>query len=600
MKGISIIATHRLLDQRQNKTTVNNFMNKLIRQRQSKDKIKALTPSAVLNRIYSNRGIQDPAELDYNLTQLLPYHDLKGIDVAVDLLADAIKEQKHILIVGDFDADGATSSALAKLVLSAFGAKQVDYLVPNRFEFGYGLSPELVEVAKGLKPDLIVTVDNGISSLAGVKAARRAGIKVLVTDHHLAGEELPQADAIVNPNQPGDAFSSKNLAGVGVVFYVLLALRANLRACNWFESQGIDEPNLAHYLDIVALGTVADVVPLDSNNRLLVHNGLRLIRAGRCRPGISALLQLAKRQLAKVTATDLGFAVGPRLNAAGRLDDMSIGIECLLAEDEVRARELADMLHSLNSDRQQVEQEMQDEALSKLDEVDWQTSEYAHSVCLYEPHWHQGVVGLLASRIKEKVNKPCIVFANADEISVKGSARSVKEVHIRDALALVDSRHPRLIEKFGGHAMAAGLSLALENLEQFQHAFEQAVTDLLSGKAIEDVIETDGELTAEELTIDTALELAQAGPFGQGFPEPAFEGEFQVLKHRIVGENHLKLTLRKDNETTPVQAIAFRIDVEQWLSQPAQKIRAVYKPDVNDYFNVAELQLLIQYFERLA
>lgn len=574
-------------------------MNKLIRQRQAKDKIQALTSSSVLNRIYSNRGIQDPAELDYNLTQLLPYHALNDIDAAVDLLAVAIKEQQRILIVGDFDADGATSSALAKLVLSAFGAKQVDYLVPNRFEFGYGLSPELLEVAKGLKPDLIVTVDNGISSLAGVKAARRAGIKVLVTDHHLAGEELPQANAIVNPNQPGDTFSSKNLAGVGVVFYVLLALRAYLRECNWFELQRIDEPNLAHYLDIVALGTVADVVPLDSNNRLLVHHGLRLIRAGRCRPGISVLLQLAKRQLAKVTASDLGFAVGPRLNAAGRLDDMSIGIECLLAEDEIRARELADMLHSLNSDRQQVEQEMQDEALSKLDDVDWQASEYAHSVCLYEPHWHQGVVGLLASRIKEKVNKPCIVFANADETSVKGSARSVKEVHIRDALALVDSRHPQLIEKFGGHAMAAGLSLALENLQQFNQAFEQAVTDLLNGKAIEDVIETDGELTSEELTIETALELAQAGPFGQGFPEPAFEGEFQVLNHRIVGENHLKLTLQKDNESTSVQAIAFRIDVEDWLSQPAQKIRAVYKPDVNDYFNVPELQLLIQYFERL-
>lgn len=575
-------------------------MQKLIRQRQLNQEVQALTASSVLNRVYSHRGVEDPDELDYSLSRLQPYHQLKGIDVAVELLFEAISEQKRILIVGDFDADGATSSALTKLVLTDFGAKDVDFLVPNRFEFGYGLSPELVEVAKESAPDLIVTVDNGISSIAGVKAARKHGIKVLVTDHHLAGDELPEADAIVNPNQPGDQFPSKNLAGVGVVFYVLLALRARLREENWFERQSIEEPNLAHYLDIVALGTVADVVPLDANNRLLVHNGLRLIRAGRCRPGISALLQLAKRQLSKVTSMDLGFAVGPRLNAAGRLDDMAIGIECLLAEDKAQANELAEILHSLNSDRQQVEQEMQDEALSKLDEIDLQDSEFAHSICLYEPHWHQGVVGLLASRIKDKVNKPCIVFANADDNSVKGSARSVKEVHIRDALALVDSRHPQLIDKFGGHAMAAGLSLALDNLESFQKAFEQAVTDLLKGKAIEDVIETDGELKPEELTINTAVELSNAGPFGQGFPEPAFDGEFEVLNHRIVGENHLKLTLRNPQQQNAVQAIAFRIDVEDWLSQPASKIRAVYKPDINDYYSVPELQLLIQHFERLA
>lgn len=575
-------------------------MQKRIRQRQPKDSIKPLTTSSVLNRVYSHRGIEDASELDYSLHHLLPYNQLTGIDIAVDLLVEAMYQQQRILIVGDFDADGATSSALSKLVLTDFGASHVDFLVPNRFEFGYGLSPELVDVAKQFRPDLIVTVDNGISSIAGVKAAQEAGIKVLVTDHHLAGDELPEADAIVNPNQPGDTFPSKNLAGVGVVFYVLLALRARLRELGWFEKQQIAEPNLAHYLDIVALGTVADVVPLDTNNRLLVHNGLRLIRAGRCRPGISALLQLAKRQLAKVTATDLGFAVGPRLNAAGRLDDMSIGIECLLAEEKNRANELAEILHSLNSDRQQVEQEMQDEALSKLEEMDWHVGEFAHSVCLYEPHWHQGVVGLLASRIKDKVNKPCIVFANADDSNVKGSARSVKEVHIRDALALIDSRHPKLIDKFGGHAMAAGLSLSLDNLKAFQQAFEQAVTDLLNGKAIEDVIETDGELAEEELSIETAVQLAQAGPFGQGFPEPAFDGEFEVLNHRIVGENHLKLTLRSPEQENAVQAIAFRIDVEDWLSQPANRIRAVYKPDINDYFNVPELQLLIQYFERLA
>lgn len=557
----------------------------------------SLTGSSLLNRVYANRGIRSNEELNYSLAELEPYHSLKGIDEAVELLWQSLNQQEKVLIVGDFDADGATSSALAKLVLTQFGMK-VDYLVPNRFDYGYGLSPELVDVAKERQPDLIITVDNGISSIAGVKKAKEAGIKVLVTDHHLAGETLPEADAIVNPNQPGDRFPSKNLAGVGVVFYLLLAFRARLRAEGWFEQHNVAELNLAHYLDIVALGTVADVVPLDRNNRILVHHGLKLIRSMKCRLGIIELLRLTKRDPLKIKSTDLGFAVGPRLNAAGRLDDMSLGIECLMTESVEEAQELAQVLHSLNSDRQQVEQEMQDEALAQVDAMDFDGTESSYSLCLYEPHWHQGVVGLVASRLKDRTYRPCIVFANADEKMVKGSGRSVKEVHIRDALALVDSQNPGLIDKFGGHAMAAGLSLAKNKLEAFQAAFEQAVKDILGNKRMENIIETDGALLADEYTLHNAQVLAQAGPFGQGFVEPSFDDEFEVLDKRIVGENHLKLTLKKEGCSQPIPAIAFRVEPAVW-SGPVKRIRAVFRPDINDYYQ-AELQLIISHLEAIS
>ena len=564
-----------------------------IRRRQS-EQYPTLTDSPLLDRVYANRGVETRDELNYKLSELEPYHSLKGIEKAVELLWHSLNHKEKVLIVGDFDADGATSSALAKLVLTKLGM-EVDYLVPNRFDYGYGLSPELVEVAKESNPDLIITVDNGISSLAGVKVAQEAGIKVLVTDHHLAGDELPQADAIVNPNQPGDQFPSKNLAGVGVVFYVLLAFRAYLREQNWFEESAIEEPNLAHYLDLVALGTVADVVPLDKNNRILVHHGLKLIRGMKCRPGIIELLRITKRNPLKIKSSDLGFAVGPRLNAAGRLDDMSLGIECLTTDSSEQASELAQILHSLNSDRQQVEQDMQDEALAQVDKIS--TQDEGYSLCLYEPHWHQGVVGLVASRLKDKTYRPCIVFANADDGMVKGSGRSVKEVHIRDALALVDARHPALIDKFGGHAMAAGLSLKLDQLEAFQTAFEAAVKDILDGRTMEDIIETDGALEPEEYHLRNAQLLAQAGPFGQGFVEPTFDDEFEVVDQRIVGEQHLKLTLRKEGCPQSIPAIAFRVDPKQW-SQPVSAVRAVFRPDINDYYQ-AELQLIITHLEAI-
>lgn len=563
--------------------------------RRNSDSNLSLTSSSLLNRVYSNRGVRSKDELDYSLSKLESFHSLKGIEQAAALLWQSLQQQEKVLIVGDFDADGATSSALAKLVLSQLGMT-VDYLVPNRFDYGYGLSPELVEVAKERSPDLIITVDNGISSIAGVKAAKEAGIKVLVTDHHLAGDELPQADAIINPNQPGDKFPSKNLAGVGVVFYVLLAFRSFLRKKNWFESSGVSEPNLAHYLDIVALGTVADVVPLDKNNRILVHHGLKRIQAMKCRPGIIELLRIAKRDPVKTRSSDLGFAVGPRLNAAGRLDDMSLGIECLITESKDKATELAQLLHSLNSDRQQVEKEMQDEALAQVESMTF-TQGSGYTLCLYEPHWHQGVVGLVASRLKDKVYRPCIVFANADGGIIKGSGRSVTEVHIRDALALVDARHPGLIDKFGGHAMAAGLSLQQSNFKAFQNAFELAVKDILDGRMMEDIIETDGALLSEEYQLESAQLLAQAGPFGQGFVEPAFDDEFEVINQRIVGEQHLKLTLRKENCPQPIAAIAFRIDPNLW-SKPVSAIRAVFKPDINDYYQ-PELQLIITHLEAL-
>nr|WP_223669373.1 single-stranded-DNA-specific exonuclease RecJ [Kangiella shandongensis] len=565
-----------------------------IRRREASE-ILPLTESSLLNRVYANRGVSAKEELQYALSELEPYHSLKGIEQAVSLLWGSLERNEKVLIVGDFDADGATSSALAKLVLTRLGM-QVEYLVPNRFDYGYGLSPELVEVAKERQPALIITVDNGISSIAGVKAAKEAGIKVLVTDHHLAGDELPQADAIVNPNQPGDEFPSKNLAGVGVIFYVLLAFRAYLRDNGWFELNGNKPLNLAHYLDLVALGTVADVVPLDKNNRILVHHGLKLIRAMKCRPGIIELLRMAKRDPVKIKSSDLGFAVGPRLNAAGRLDDMGLGIECLLTDSAHRAQELAQVLHSLNVDRQQVEQEMQDEALAQLETMEFD-SDKRHSLCLYEPHWHQGVVGLVASRLKERSYRPCIVFANADDGTIKGSGRSVKEVHIRDALALVDARNPDLIDKFGGHAMAAGLSIAKQKFNEFQQAFEQAVQTVLGNQVLEDVVETDGALQADEYHLGSAQLLAQAGPFGQGFVEPAFDDEFEVLNQRIIGENHLKLTLKKDGCSQPISAIAFRIDPQEW-SQPATAIRAVFRPDINDYYQ-AELQLIITHLEAI-
>jgi single-stranded-DNA-specific exonuclease len=548
----------------------------------------------ILKQVYANRGIRHPEELVLNLNQLIPPHSLKGIQEAADLLADAIEGEGRVLIVGDFDADGATSCAMAVSVLQQMGLQEVAYLVPNRFQFGYGLTPEIVELAAAQAPDLIVTVDNGISSVEGVLAARQMGISVLITDHHLPGADLPQADVIVNPNQPGCSFPSKYLAGVGVMFYVLTALRATLRERNWFTERGIPPPNLGDALDLVALGTVADVVPLDRNNRILVAAGLARIRSGRARPGVEALFEVAGRDHASATAGDLGFIVGPRLNAAGRLDDMSIGIECLLAESSASARDRAQTLHQLNRERRDIEQSMQQDALAQLEALDLAADALPFAMTLFDPSWHQGVIGILASRIRERTHRPTVVFAKADDGWLKGSGRSIPGIHLRDMLDQVATQHPGLLSKFGGHAMAAGLSLAEDRLDDFQQALNEAVAMALDHQPPQQVQESDGSLRADDLTLAIFEAVTQAGPWGQQFPEPLFDGIFSVRRYRIVGEKHLKLSLASEN--TEVEAIAFNIDVDTWLKNPLRELGALYRLGINDYRGERSPQLVIDSF----
>lgn len=545
----------------------------------------------LLTRLYAARGVQSAAELDKGLARLIPYQQLKGIDAAVDLLVQALQQRQRILIVGDFDADGATASSVGVLGLRMLGAAHVDYLVPNRFEYGYGLTPEIVAVALQRQPELLVTVDNGISSVDGVTAAKEAGLKVLVTDHHLPGPELPAADAIVNPNQPGCAFPSKALAGVGVMFYVLLALRARLRELGWFASSGVAEPNLGELLDLVALGSVADVVPLDANNRILVHQGLARIRAGRARPGLRAVLEVAGRQHARITSTDLGFILGPRLNAAGRLDDMSLGIECLLCEDEALARDMAQQLDELNKDRKAIEQGMQREALAQLKDLPVESLPFG--LCLFEPDWHQGVIGILASRLKERYHRPAIAFADAGDGLLKGSARSVPGLHIRDALDAVAARHPGLISKFGGHAMAAGLSLPQEHFGAFAAAFDAEVRRQLSEDDLTGRLLSDGQLGAEEFHLELAKALRHAGPWGQHFPEPLFHGVFQIVTQRVVGEKHLKLLLKTECGSLTLDGIAFNVDRDIWPNPNVRWVELAYKLDVNEYQGRESVQLMV-------
>jgi single-stranded-DNA-specific exonuclease len=576
-------------------------MQKTIRRRELTQLIQFDQPvHPLLQRIYCARGVQHGRELQYQLAHLHK-PTFKGLPEAVSLLADAVVAQAKIMIVGDFDADGATSSALAVLALRAMGLPNVDFLVPNRFEYGYGLTPEIVAVAAAQQPDIIITVDNGISSIEGVDAAHELGIAVIVTDHHLPGAQLPNADAIVNPNQPGCEFPSKNLAGVGVIFYVMNALRAELRQIGWFEENGITEPNMANFLDLVALGTVADVVPLDHNNRILVAQGLERIRAGRCRPGIKALLEIAGKQAHKLIASDFGFALGPRLNAAGRLDDMSLGIQCLLCDSENLAREMAAQLDELNRDRKAIETGMQQEALGMLQKtLATDAQDLPWGVCLFDETWHQGVIGILASRIKDKYHRPTIVFADVGDGEIKGSARSVQGLHIRDALDAIAARYPHLLQKFGGHAMAAGMSLQRENFVAFAQAFDEEVRRQLTEGDLQAIIVSDGELTLQDLTLQMAAQLRDAGPWGQHFPEPVFDGEFFVLQQRKVGEKHLKMTLALDTQGQQlVDAIAFNIDTSIWPNPQIQRVRLAYKLDINEFRGNTNLQLLVDYLEPL-
>ncbi|SDT01978.1 single-stranded-DNA-specific exonuclease [Halopseudomonas sabulinigri] len=575
----------------------------LIESRQTPEQLPDLGDiSPLLTRLYAARGVQSSAELDRGLRALLPYQQLAGIDAAVAVLCAALEQQQSILIVGDFDADGATASSVAVLALRMLGAAQVDYLVPNRFEYGYGLTPEIVAVALQRQPDLLVTVDNGISSIEGVAAAKAAGLRVLVTDHHLPGEQLPQADAIVNPSQPGCAFPSKAMAGVGVIFYVMLALRAALRERGWFAGRGepsLAEPNLAELLDLVALGTVADVVPLDANNRILVHQGLARIRAGRCRPGIRALLEVAGRAADKLVSSDLGFIVGPRLNAAGRLDDMSLGIECLLTEDEGLALDMARELDGLNRDRKSIERDMQQQALKTLDAMQLDEADLPFGLCLFDAEWHQGVIGILASRLKDRFHRPVIAFADAGGGQIKGSARSVAGLHIRDALDAVAAQHPQLISKFGGHAMAAGLSLAVEHFDAFRQAFDAEVRRQLSAADLTGRLLSDGDLQSHELCMQTAGQLREAGPWGQHFPEPLFHGDFKLVQQRLVGERHLKMLLQLPAGNELYDAIAFNIDPQCWPNPQATLVRVAYTLDINEFRGRQSLQLMVRHVEAL-
>jgi len=548
----------------------------------------------VLQRIYAARDVVDEAQLDTRLQALLPFNTLTDIDKACVRLEQALRAQQRILIVGDFDADGATASALAITALRAMGALHVEYLVPNRFEFGYGLTPGIIGVAQKWQPHLIITVDNGIASIEGVDAANAAGIDVLITDHHLPAETLPNACAIVNPNQAGDQFPSKAIAGVGVIFYVMLALRRHLIDCSWFESAKLPEPNMAQFLDLVALGTVADVVPLDQNNRILVHQGLMRIRKGLGRPGIQGLIKIAGKQCEKLRSSDFGFSIAPRLNAAGRLDDMSLGIECLISDNIEKACMLASQLDELNIERRKIETEMKDQAMLVLNKLSLNAEqELPVALCLLDKSWHQGVIGILAGRLKERYHRPVIAFAAASETELKGSARSIPGLNIRDVLAAVDKDHPGLITKFGGHAMAAGLAMHPKAFPEFREALINEVSKHLNLSQCKGELLSDGSLQTLELNLDLANVLQHAGPWGQLFPEPMFDNTFEILEQRIVGQNHLKLTLAHEQGGQPIDAIAFNIDLKEWPNHRARYLHAAYRLDINEYNGRTKLQLIV-------
>jgi single-stranded-DNA-specific exonuclease len=546
----------------------------------------------VLQRAYAARGVRDSQDLALTLDRLVPVSTLDSIEAAVNLILE--HRERRILVIGDFDADGATSTALVVRCLRSWGFANVDFLVPNRFEFGYGLTPEIVGLAALRAPTLIVTVDNGISSIAGVAAARTLGIQVLITDHHLPGAELPAAEVIVNPNVPGSRFASRALAGVGVAFYVMAALRRELGARGT-----VAMPPVANFLDLVALGTVADLVPLDANNRVLVAQGLRRIRASHSVPGIRALLDIAGRNVSTLTAADLGFAIGPRLNAAGRLDDMSIGIRCLLSDSESEAMNLATRLDQLNVERREIEAKMQGAALAAVARLRNPDGPVRHGVCLFDADWHQGVVGLVASRIKDRVRRPVVAFARAGEGQLRGSARSMPGIHIRDVLDGMATRHPELISRFGGHAMAAGLSLEEAKLDEFAAAFDAEVMRWTDPTIPANRVETDGELAADEIALETAQALRDGGPWGQAFPEPCFDGIFAIKNVRMVGEKHLKMWVTTADRTRAFDAIAFNFKgADENPSLPDGNVRLVYRLDINEFKGERRLQLLVDHVLR--
>ncbi|WP_299569912.1 single-stranded-DNA-specific exonuclease RecJ [uncultured Shewanella sp.] len=570
--------------------------HKIVRRADVDDSHLPATIHPLLKQLYARRNV-DLTGCELSLSKLLRPDTMLGLPEAAAIIADAIAAQKSILIVGDFDADGATSTSVCLLALRMMGATKVDYLIPNRFDYGYGLSPEIVAVAQSKGAELLITVDNGISSIDGVTAAKQLGMQVVVTDHHLPGKSLPDADAIVNPNQDGCQFASKSIAGVGVAFYLMSALRAELKSRDWFQNNHIAEPNLGSLLDIVALGTVADVVSLDSNNRILVQAGLQRVKSGRCRVGITALLEVAKRSPQRIVASDFGFAVGPRLNAAGRLDEMALGVETLLCEDMMLARRMADELDGLNGERRELEAGMQQEALKSLQKLTLDESKLPWGLAIFQDDWHQGVIGILASRIKDKYHRPVIAFADAGDGEIKGSARSIKGLHMRDLLELINSRHPGMIIKFGGHAMAAGLSLKADAFIEFEAAYDKAVREILKPEQLTGEVLSDGELPAQLMNLETAFLLRESGPWGQSFEEPLFDGHFSVIQQRIVGEKHLKLVLETDCSSVMMDAIAFNVDLATWPDATIKHARVAYKLDVNEFRGNQTVQMLVDYIE---
>ena len=550
----------------------------------------------VIDRIYRGRNIANLDDLENGLKGLTHFNVLKGMPQAAQILANAVVQNKRIIIVGDFDADGATSTSVCILALRAMGYHNVDFLVPNRFDFGYGLSVPIVDEAAKQGAEVIVTVDNGISCIDGVTHAKSLGMQVVVTDHHLPGDVLPPADAIVNPNQPGCEFPSKNLAGVGVAFYIMLALKAELQQQGYFEKAGVAPPNLASLLDIVAVGTVADVVVLDKNNRILVHQGLQRIRAGKCRPGIKALVEVANRDCAHLTSTDLGFVVGPRLNAAGRLDDMSQGIACLLEDETIQARMIAAELDALNKERREIETGMKAQAETVLEQMALDEGDMPSALVVYREDFHQGVIGIVAGRLKEKYLKPVIAFAHQDDEIIKGSARSIPGVHIRDVLDEVNTRYPGVIEKFGGHAMAAGLSLPVAKLQDFERAFVDIARAHMAKLDGNHALLSDGDLSSKELCLPFAHLLRQAGPFGQGFESPLFDGEFALLDQRLVGQKHLKMVVKSDG-ANEVDAIAFNVDLKSWPNAMVKRVHIAYRLDINVFRGQETVQLIVEQIE---
>jgi len=552
----------------------------------------------ILDLVYRNRGVRSTTELDNSLSNLLRPDSLTNLEDAIEIIHEAVQADVQIVIAGDYDADGATGSALAYLVLKAFGARNVGFFCPSRFEYGYGLSAGFVEhITSFIQPDLIITVDNGISSNDGVELARQRGISVVVTDHHLPGENLPQADAIVNPNLNGDKFPSKNLAGVGVIFYVLSAVRARLKESKWFENEGIAVPNMAEYLDLVALGTVADVVPLDHNNRILISHGLKQINAGKCRFGIKALLESGRRKIGRIVSEDLAFAAGPRLNASGRLEDITIGIRSLISKKEDEVLKLIGDIETLNQSRRQIQQSMMEEATAEIKALENDLEQETAGMCLYKDSWHQGVTGLIASQIKELTGRPTIVFSSADDEQIRGSGRSVPEVNIRDALAEISMRNPDLIIQFGGHAMAAGLTLRAEAFEKFKAEFSDQLLHMRKGNAWKNEILSDGEATA--LDLKTAEQIQNGGPWGQGFEYPVFDGIFEIVEYQVLQGLHLRMRVYSKRHQKRFNAIYFRY-FSQFSSPPElSQYQMVYRLEVNEFRQEKSVQLKVQYMHQI-